>query len=77
MGKRYSGRRPEDKPAYIRPEMLDFEKRRILFTSVPPTVQNIITNIISDEDKWTWDGGSSLISVTDSVSIIYDLGGSA
>ena len=28
-----------------------------------------------DEDDWILDGGSATISITDSVSMIYDLGG--
>lgn len=29
MGRKYSGRRPEDKPMFVRPDELDFEKRRM------------------------------------------------
>lgn len=75
MGKRYSGRRPEDQPAYVRPEMLDFDKRRMLVTSIPATVQNIINNYISTSGDWILDGGSATISVTNSITLIYDCGG--
>lgn len=29
MGRKYSGRRPQDEPVYTRPVQLDFEKRRM------------------------------------------------
>ena len=46
MGKKFSGRRPENQPMFTRPDDLDFEKRR-LFSAVeyglaPPTNPTVI-----------------------------------
>ena len=41
MGKKFSGRRPEDQPMYTNPVMLDFEKRRLFITSIGPFVKQL------------------------------------
>lgn len=77
MGKKFSGRRPEDQPMYVKPNQLDYEKRSLLVTSVSTTFKQVIKTIIEDDNKWIWDGGSANIEVTDSVVLIYDLGGAS
>ena len=37
MGKRFSGRRPEDQPIYVNPANMDFEKRQLLSGISIPT----------------------------------------
>jgi len=41
MGRRYSGRRPEDQPMYTKPSQLDFEKRRLFITSISPIIKSL------------------------------------
>ena len=41
MGKKFSGRRPENQPMYTNPVMLDFEKRRLFITSIGPFVKHL------------------------------------
>lgn len=78
MGRKYSGRRPEDQPMYLKPNQLDYEKRSLLVTSVSTTFKHTVNTIIEEHEEdngWIWDGGSATLSVTDSVAMIYDLGG--
>lgn len=80
MGKKFSGRRPEDQPMYVKPNQLDYEKRQILATSISTTLKHVIHTIIDDrvdENGWVWDGGSAVVSVADSIAVIYDLGGAS
>lgn len=79
MGKRFSGRRPEDQPMYVRPDQLDYEKRSLLVTSVSTVFKSVIKTIIEEkaaDDGWVLDGGSSLIEIDDSMSIVIDGGAS-
>ena len=80
MGKRYSGRRPEDQPIYTKPNQLDYEKRQLFVTSISTTSKQVIKTIIEEkaaEDGWTLDGGDSSIEYTDSIAIVIDGGLSA
>ena len=79
MGKRFSGRRPEDQPMYVRPDQLDYEKRSLLVTSISTVFKSVIKTIIEEkaaDDGWVLDGGSSLIEIDDSMSIVIDGGAS-
>jgi len=79
MGKAFSGRRPEDKPMYIKPNQLDYEKRALLVTSVSTTFKNVIHTIIDNkasDDGEILDGGDSLCSIIDTSAMILDLGDS-
>ena len=79
MGKAFSHRRPEDKPMYVKPNQLDYEKRSLLVTSLPATTKTVINNIIEtheEDNGMIQDGGSSLISLTDSIAIVIDGGAS-
>ena len=78
MGKKFSGRRPEDQPMYTKPSQLDHEKRSLVVTSISATAKSVIKTIIEEkvaEDGWVLDGGSAVIDISDSISMIYDLGG--
>ena len=79
MGKKFSGRRPEDQPMYVKPNQLDYEKRQLLVTSISTTFERVIKTIIGGtvETGWILDGGSAIISVTNSATVIYDLGGAS
>ena len=79
MGKAFSHRRPQDEPMYVKPNQLDYEKRQLLVTSFPASVTTIINNIIEtheEDNGMIQDGGSSLISLTDSIAIVIDGGAS-
>ena len=80
MGRKYSGRRPEDKPMYVRPDQLDYEKRALLVTSFPATTINVIQDAIEDYEEeygMILDGGESVISYADGMAIVIDGGLSA
>ena len=88
MGRKYSGRRPEDQPIYTKPYNMDFEKRR-LFVPVaigsPTPGPGIGMKQHGNEwhtpdfaeEGWILDGGSAIIDISDSITMIYDLGGAS
>jgi hypothetical protein len=62
MGKKYSGRRPEDQPMYVNPVMLDYEKRRLYVTAIPAYVQNLINFIRLKDTPDSYSGEAGKVT---------------
>lgn len=63
MGKAFSGRRPEDKPMYVKPNQLDYEKRQLIATSISATLKQVIWKV------------STFLKLQDTPSSYTDQGG--
>lgn len=64
MGKKYSGRRPEDQPMYTKPTQLDFEKRRLFITAIAPGVNKLLSFLGLSDTPSSYSGqGGKVVKV--------------